>query len=99
MHSDELYEIFLQNPHVETDTRKLKEGDIFFALKGPNYNGNHYTKQAIDAGASWCISDETTSYKNDRVLIVKDSLFTLQQLAKKHRLTFTIPFIAITGSN
>lgn len=99
MHIDELYGIFLQNPHVETDTRKLKKGEIFFALKGPNYNGNHYTKQAFKAGASWCISDEKSSYKNEKVIQVKDSLRTLQQLAKKHREQFNIPFIAITGSN
>lgn len=99
MQTDELYKIYLQNPQVETDTRKLKKGDIFFALKGPNYNGNHYTRQALKAGASFCITDEITDYKEKRILLVKDSLQALQQLAKKHRAQFNIPFIAITGSN
>lgn len=99
MNIDALYEIFLQNPSVETDTRKLKKGDIFFALKGPNFNGNQYLEQAISLGASCCVADEETTFKSDKIFLVKDSLEALQQLAKKHRSTFSIPFIAITGSN
>jgi UDP-N-acetylmuramoyl-tripeptide--D-alanyl-D-alanine ligase len=57
MSINELYEIFLQHPSVETDTRKIKEGDIFFALKGPNFNGNKYAKAALEKGASYCICD------------------------------------------
>lgn len=99
MNIDALYELFLQHPSVETDTRKLKEGDIFVALKGPNFNGNQYIQQALELGASYCIADEATAFKNDKVIVVNDSLETLQQLAKKHRMQFSIPFIAITGSN
>lgn len=99
MNIDALYELFLQNPSVETDTRKLKEGDIFFALKGPNFNGNQYIEQALLLGASYCIADEDTGLNDKRVIVVQDSLDTLQQLAKKHRSQFSIPFIAITGSN
>ena len=99
MNISELYKIFQQNPSVETDTRKLKPGDIFVALKGPNFNGNEYAERAFAAGASYCICDEQTSYKNEKIILVDDALQTLQQLAKMHRLTFTIPFIAITGSN
>lgn len=94
-----LYELFLRFPSVETDTRKLKKGDMFFALKGPHFNGNHYLEQALAAGASYCIADETFDLTDDRIILVKDGLDTLQQLAKKHREQFTIPFIAITGSN
>lgn len=99
MQVDELYLLFLENPNVETDTRKLKKGDIFFALKGPNYNGNHYTKQALEAGASYCVADELSDFKDGRIILVEDSLAMLQMLAKKHRQQFKIPFIAITGSN
>ena len=94
-----LYDLFLRHPSVETDTRKLQEGDIFFALKGPNFNGNHYLQQALSAGAAYCIADEISDIKNDRIIKVSDSLHTLQQLAKMHREQFDIPFIAITGSN
>ncbi|MFT3979921.1 MAG: UDP-N-acetylmuramoyl-tripeptide--D-alanyl-D-alanine ligase [Ferruginibacter sp.] len=99
MNIDALYELFLQYPSVETDTRKLKKGDIFFALKGPNFNGNHYLQAAIETGASYCIADEATAYQHERIILVNDSLQTLQQLARKHRMQFDIPFIAITGSN
>ena len=99
MNIPELYELYLQNPSVETDTRKLKKGDIFFALKGPLFNGNHYANTALQAGASYCICDEPNDATNDQVIYVKDSLKTLQELAKYHRQQFTIPFIAITGSN
>ena len=101
MNIPELYELYLQNPTVETDTRKLKKGDIFFALKGPLFNGNHYANTALQAGASYCICDEPNdaTNANDQIIYVKDSLKTLQELAKYHRQQFTIPFIAITGSN
>ena len=99
MDINELYELYLQYPSVETDTRKIKPGDIFFALKGLNFNGNHYAKAALDAGASFCIVDEATRYSNEKIIQVNDSLQTLQQLAKKHREQFRIPFLAITGSN
>ncbi len=99
MNINELYEIFIQHPAVETDTRKIKEGDIFFALKGPNFNGNKYAKDALEKGAAYCICDEINDAKSDRVIFVDDVLDTLQRLAAKHREQFNIPFIGITGSN
>ncbi len=51
---EELYKLYQQYPSVQTDTRKLKPGDIFFALKGPNFNGNSFAKQAIETGAALC---------------------------------------------
>jgi UDP-N-acetylmuramoyl-tripeptide--D-alanyl-D-alanine ligase len=97
-----LYEIFKQHPQVQTDTRKLKAGDIYFALKGPNFNGNLFAKNALEAGASYAIVDEVialdTKWK-EQVFKVEDSLLCLQALAKLHRTKFTIPFIGITGSN
>ena len=99
MNIPELYELYLKNPSVETDTRKLKKGDIFFALKGPLFNGNHYANTALQAGASYCICDEVNDAANEQIIYVKDSLKTLQELARYHRQQFTIPIIAITGSN
>lgn len=98
MDIDALYELYKKNSSVVTDTRKIKKGDIFFALKGPVYNGNEYSKQALDLGAAYCIVDELV-HENEKVILVNDVLDTLQQLAKKHRSTFNIPFVAITGSN
>ena len=94
-----LYNIFLQQLSVETDTRKIKVNDIFFALKGPNFNGNTFAKTAFEMGAAYCVCDEKMDYKNDKIIYVEDVLTTLKALAKYHREQFTIPFIAITGSN
>jgi UDP-N-acetylmuramoyl-tripeptide--D-alanyl-D-alanine ligase len=114
MSISEIYDIYLQYPSVVTDTRKLKLGDFFFALKGPNFNANTFAFKAITAGAAYCVVDEPLStiasyYEgNDhaqkeealsKMIVVEDVLATLQGLAGHHRSTFSIPFIAITGSN
>ncbi len=94
-----LYKIYLNHPSISTDTRSIKAGDIFFALKGPTYNGNAYTKNAFDAGAVLCVVDEETDGDGNNTIKVDDVLTTLQQLALHHRLQFNIPFLAITGTN
>lgn len=99
MQIEQLYTIYQQYPSVQTDTRKLKTGDIFFALKGGNFNGNHFAKQAIDAGAAYAVIDEKEFEIQGKTILVDDVLTSLQQLAKHHRQQFAIPFIAITGSN
>jgi len=99
MNIEDIYQLYLQFPSIQTDSRKLKNGDLFFALKGPNFNGNHFAKQSLDTGAAYVVADEEMSFKDKRIIQVKDVLETLQQLAKYHRNQFKIPFIAITGSN
>ncbi len=97
-----LYEIFKQHPSVQTDTRKLIKDDIYFALKGPNFNGNLFAQQALEAGASYAVVDEpilVDAKWNEKIILVNDGLTCLQSLAKMHRAQFTIPFIGITGSN
>jgi len=99
MSIEQLYQLYLQHPSVVTDTRKIKQGDIFFALKGPSFNGNSFALKALEAGAAYAIVDEAAFAVNDKTILVDDVLITLQQLAKQHRQQFSIPFIAITGSN
>jgi UDP-N-acetylmuramoyl-tripeptide--D-alanyl-D-alanine ligase len=99
MQIEELYKIYQQFPSVQTDTRKLKDGDIFFALKGDNFNGNAFAQQAINTGAAYAVIDEAAYEISGKTFLVDDVLTALQQLAKHHREQFTIPFIAITGSN
>lgn len=99
MNIEDIYKIYKQFNCIQTDSRKLQKGDLFFALKGPNFNGNLFAKQALDTGAAYVVADEALSFNDDRIIQVKDVLATLQQLAKYHRNQFTIPFIAITGSN
>ncbi len=97
-----LYEIFKQHPQVQTDTRKLQKGNIYFALKGPSFNGNSFAEKALEAGASYAVVDEQVEVAakwKDKILLVEDSLSCLQALAKYHRQQFDIPFIGITGSN
>jgi UDP-N-acetylmuramoyl-tripeptide--D-alanyl-D-alanine ligase len=94
-----LYQLFLTNPSVQTDTRKILPGDIFFALSGPTYNGNDFAIAALQAGASFAIVSIVAGTQNKQLIVVDDVLETLQQLAKFHRKQFSIPFIAITGSN
>ena len=106
MKMEDIYKIYQQNPSIQTDTRKLKKSDLFFALKGPNFNGNEFAAQALDCGAAYIFVDEKLSFNDDRVILTKDVLQTLQGLAKFHRTQLSkmsadkkIPFIAITGSN
>jgi len=100
MQIPELYELFLAHPSIETDTRQLKQGDIFFALKGPNFNGNQFAQKALDAGAAYAVVDESGDASNEKIIVVDDVLSSLQELSRHHRLQFNdIPFIAITGSN
>lgn len=96
----QLYEHYKQNPRVTTDTRKLQQGDIFFALKGDNFNGNLYAAQALASGASLAVVDDAAAaVAGEPYLLVPDVLQALQQLALHHRQQFKIPVIAITGSN
>ena len=95
----DLYQLYLQYPSVQTDTRKIKQGDIFFALSGPNFNGNNFALTALEKGAAYAIVDDDIQGADNRIIRVEDTLITLQELAKYHRKQFNIPFIAITGSN
>ncbi len=99
MKIEEIYKIYQQFPSVQTDSRNLQKDEIFFALKGPNFNGNDFAKKALELGAAYVVADEDSDFKDDRIIKMNDVLQTLQQLAKYHREQFDIPFIAITGSN
>jgi UDP-N-acetylmuramoyl-tripeptide--D-alanyl-D-alanine ligase len=94
-----LYEIYRKHPDIVTDSRQIKAGCIFFALKGERFNGNQFAEQALKKGAAYCVVDEDPGFINDRIIKVEDSLTALQSLAHHHRQQFAIPFIAITGSN
>ncbi|MEO6836970.1 MAG: UDP-N-acetylmuramoyl-tripeptide--D-alanyl-D-alanine ligase [Ginsengibacter sp.] len=99
MNIEDIYKIYQKFPSVQTDSRSLQKDDIFFALKGPNFNGNDFAKKALKLGATYVVADEPLDFEDGRIIKVKDVLNTLQQLAKYHREQFNIPFIAITGSN
>ena len=96
---EKLYAVYLNNAAVQTDTRKLQAGEIFFALKGEHFNGNTFAAKALELGAAAVVVDEEVNIIDDRIFKVTNALEALQQLAKHHRQQFNIPFIAITGSN
>jgi UDP-N-acetylmuramoyl-tripeptide--D-alanyl-D-alanine ligase len=99
MDMQRLYSFYQKHPKVQTDTRKIQPGEFFFALKGPNFNGNQYALKALEMGAAGVVVDEPIEGEGEHIFRVDDVLTTLQQLALHHRQQFKIPFIAITGSN
>lgn len=78
-----------------TDTRTVRPGDVFFALRGPNFDGNRYVAQALNNGAVAAIADDA---EGDRVLCVPDALGALQQLAAKAREEWGGEVVGVTGS-
>lgn len=84
---------------VSTDSRKIEQGCIFFALKGENFNGNRYAGEALKSGAAYAVIDEKEFASNNRTIPVDDVLTTLQQLALLHRQKLGIPILGITGTN
>ena len=97
---EDLYSFYLRaEQQICTDTRKLAEGSLFFALKGGNFNANEFAQKAIDSGCLLAVVDEEKYLTNPKIVLVSDVLKALQQLATHHRRQFKIPFLAITGSN
>ena len=99
MKIEQLHELFLQFPQISTDTRKITPNCIFFALKGDNFNGNTYAKQALEKGAAYAIIDEKEFITNENTILVSNTLETLQKLGKYHRNYCKAKVIALTGSN
>ena len=71
---EDLYRLYQKYPSICTDTRRVQKGDLFFALKGENFNGNLFAGQAITNGAAYAIIDEAPSILNDRMILVENSL-------------------------
>jgi UDP-N-acetylmuramoyl-tripeptide--D-alanyl-D-alanine ligase len=96
--TEQLYDIFQRYPIVSTDTRHLPADCIYFALKGPSFNGNQFAMEALGKGASHAVVDEPVG-DDPRLLRVTDVLTALQELATYHRHRLDINVLAITGSN
>ncbi|MEP6262309.1 MAG: UDP-N-acetylmuramoyl-tripeptide--D-alanyl-D-alanine ligase [Gillisia sp.] len=99
MKIEQLHQLFLQSKGITTDTRSVKTNQLFFALKGDNFNGNTFAWQAIKKSAGYAIIDEAKYAKDERYIVVGNVLETLQQLARFHRKYLNLPILAITGSN
>ncbi|MEG1483871.1 MAG: UDP-N-acetylmuramoyl-tripeptide--D-alanyl-D-alanine ligase [Bacteroidales bacterium] len=96
----QVYELYISSTGVCTDTRNIKEGCMFFALKGETFNGNNFAQSALQQGAKYVVIDDSTAYVNtESMILVNNVLVTLQQLARYYRLRYKIPVIALTGTN
>ena len=85
---------------VDIDSRSIREGSMFFAIKGDNFDGNEFVDEALNKGAKYAIVDsDSVNIDNSKILRVKDSLGTLQKLATFHRTKTNSIVIALTGSN
>lgn len=94
-----LYQHFLSCNSVCTDTRKISENCIFFALKGDNFDANTFTKEALEKGAKYVVIDNPNYQVDGKTLLVEDTLVALQKLANHHRKSLNTKIIALTGSN
>ena len=99
MEIDKLYRKFKACSSISTDTRKLSNDCMYFALKGENFDGNKFVTQAFEGGAKYCIIDDKKAAISANCILVEDTLFALQKLATYHRKEIGIPIIALTGSN
>lgn len=113
MEINELYDIFRKCGKVTTDSRKVAGGELFFALKGENFDGNLYAAKALEAGAAYAVVDADSqavefvgdyidSFGRSRIIPVPSTLETLQALARHHRENVRsprLPVIGITGTN
>ena len=103
----QIYNKFKECGAVTTDTRTLKGGEMFFALKGENFDGNEYAMKALEAGAAYAVvnaDSEVAKSDDPRLVKVEDTLKALQELARWHRsMTFVdgkpLTVVALTGTN
>jgi UDP-N-acetylmuramoyl-tripeptide--D-alanyl-D-alanine ligase len=90
---------------VSIDSRLTGKNEIFFALKGTNYDGHDFVKAALDRGAAFAVvnaewfKNNEENFNNEKIMTVKDTVITIGELAALYRKKFNFPIIAITGSN
>ena len=99
MNTEQLYQVFLSSTGICTDTRNVEDKNIFFAIKGANFDGNSFAEEALKKGCSYAVIDNFKHKKDDRYIVVKNVLDTLQELARCHREKLNCPVIGITGTN
>lgn len=99
MDIERLYRLFSEHQVVTTDSRDCPEGSIFFALKGESFDGNKFAESALQKGCSYAVIDEPEYARDERYIVMDDTLATLKLLARHHRRQFDIPVIGITGTN
>ena len=97
---DTIYQHFQKAYKVSTDSRKIEKDAVFFALKGDNFDANDFALQVAKEGkASLVVADRKDLPQHERILIVDDTLKTLQHLAAYHRQQSKATVLSITGTN
>lgn len=97
--NSELLNDFLVSSGISTDTRKIQAGNLFFALRGPNFNANVLAKEALEKGAMAAVIDDPDYQIPGKTRLVPNALLALQDLARDYRQSLNIPIIGLTGSN
>ena len=95
-----IYQHYQKTYKVSTDSRKIEQDAVFFALKGENFDANDFALQVAEQGtASLVVADRKDLPKHERILVVDDTLKTLQNLAAYHRQQMKATVLSITGTN
>ena len=95
-----IYQHYQKTYKVSTDSRKIEQDAVFFALKGENFDANDFALQVAEQGtASLVVADRKNLPKHERILVVDDTLKTLQNLAAYHRQQMKATVLSITGTN
>ena len=96
----QLHDYFKDSTGVVTDSRKLTQDCFFIALRGENFDGNEFAEIALKKGAKYALVDRPEiAKKNKRLILVENTLQSLQELAQYHRKNLNAKIIALTGSN
>ena len=111
---ESLYKVYLEHPSITTDSRKVEDGQIFFAFKGEHFDGNQYATEVLQKGAALAVIDDASVISADvqtgkeglqgGYFLVPDVLTALQQLSAYHRQQIRtwerpVKVIGITGTN
>ena len=84
---------------ISTDSRNIKENDLYIAIKGEKFDGNEFTKDALNRGASFAIVHQIQNEKIERQFLNSNPIGLISEIATIWRDRFNIPVIGITGSN
>ncbi len=94
----------IENPTVSIDSRSIKQGDVFVALRGEKNDGHEFVKAAFENGAQLAVVNHVwfekhgAAFFDKAMLVSKDTLSALQQLARVYRRKFAVPIVAIGGN-
>ena len=84
---------------VSTDSRTIRPGDLFIALRGEHFDGGTYAASALQQGAVGVVLDHTQAPGLEQAIRVDDTRLALGRLAAAWRCRFDLPVVALTGSN